>query len=103
MRLLVGAVGIEPTTFGLKGRCSTTELRPWRANSQHASCTAERHGRHRTEFKRLLILACGQETSNRGSIHADPALRNLMWIRDQSAQVISPGFSAPRSRLRFHT
>jgi hypothetical protein len=25
---LVGAVGIEPTTFGLKGRCSTTELRP---------------------------------------------------------------------------
>jgi hypothetical protein len=29
MRLLVGAVGIEPTTFGLKGRCSTTELRPY--------------------------------------------------------------------------
>ena len=28
---LVGAVGIEPTTFGLKGRCSTTELRPWSA------------------------------------------------------------------------
>ncbi len=27
--ILVGAVGIEPTTFGLKGRCSTTELRPW--------------------------------------------------------------------------
>ena len=27
-RILVGAVGIEPTTFGLKGRCSTTELRP---------------------------------------------------------------------------
>jgi hypothetical protein len=27
--MLVGAVGIEPTTFGLKGRCSTTELRPW--------------------------------------------------------------------------
>ncbi len=26
---LVGAVGIEPTTNGLKGRCSTTELRPW--------------------------------------------------------------------------
>ena len=26
--MLVGAVGIEPTTFGLKGRCSTTELRP---------------------------------------------------------------------------
>ena len=25
---LVGAVGVEPTTFGLKGRCSTTELRP---------------------------------------------------------------------------
>jgi hypothetical protein len=28
LRGLVGAVGIEPTTFGLKGRCSTTELRP---------------------------------------------------------------------------
>ena len=26
--IMVGAVGIEPTTFGLKGRCSTTELRP---------------------------------------------------------------------------
>ena len=28
-RWMVGAVGIEPTTFGLKGRCSTTELRPY--------------------------------------------------------------------------
>jgi hypothetical protein len=26
-------VGIEPTTFGLKGRCSTTELRPYSAAS----------------------------------------------------------------------
>ena len=31
---LVGAVGIEPTTFGLKGRCSTTELRPYGVNPQ---------------------------------------------------------------------
>ncbi len=30
--MLVGAVGIEPTTFGLKGRCSTTELRPYGMN-----------------------------------------------------------------------
>jgi hypothetical protein len=30
--MLVGAVGIEPTTFGLKGRCSTTELRPCSEN-----------------------------------------------------------------------
>src|SRR6266852_8454961 len=37
---LVGAVGIEPTTFGLKGHCSTTELRPCR------------HGQHLTR-KRL--------------------------------------------------
>ncbi len=29
---MVGAVGIEPTTFGLKGRCSTTELRPCGVN-----------------------------------------------------------------------
>jgi len=29
-RCMVGAVGIEPTTFGLKGHCSTTELRPCR-------------------------------------------------------------------------
>jgi hypothetical protein len=28
---LVGAVGIEPTTLGLKGLCSTTELRPYSA------------------------------------------------------------------------
>jgi hypothetical protein len=28
---LVGAVGIGPTTFGLKGRCSTTELRPYKS------------------------------------------------------------------------
>ena len=27
---LVGAVGVEPTTNGLKGRCSATELRPWK-------------------------------------------------------------------------
>src|SRR5260370_37120061 len=26
--LLVGAAGLEPTTFGLKDRCSTTQLRP---------------------------------------------------------------------------
>ena len=32
--ILVGAVGIEPTTFGLKGRCSTTELRPYGVNLQ---------------------------------------------------------------------
>jgi hypothetical protein len=32
MGWLVGAVGIEPTTFGLKGRCSTTELRPYGVN-----------------------------------------------------------------------
>src|SRR5690242_1072593 len=25
---MVGAVGVEPTTNGLKGRCSATELRP---------------------------------------------------------------------------
>src|SRR5438445_965358 len=32
-RWLVGAVGVEPTTNGLKGRCSATELRPF--GSQH--------------------------------------------------------------------
>ena len=38
MRCLVGAVGIEPTTFGLKGRCSTTELRPYmRLNILHGN------------------------------------------------------------------
>ena len=47
---LVGAVGIEPTTFGLKGRCSTTELRPYTLatfymeESEHAAstCSASR-------------------------------------------------------------
>jgi hypothetical protein len=50
---LVGAVGIEPTTFGLKGRCSTTELRPWDF--------------HRREFsmRRLLILTFFAALSNR--------------------------------------
>ena len=34
----LGAVGIEPTTFGLKGRCSTTELRPYmRLNILHGN------------------------------------------------------------------
>jgi hypothetical protein len=28
-QFLVGAVGVEPTTNGLKGRCSATELRPY--------------------------------------------------------------------------
>ena len=44
---LVGAVGIEPTPFGLKGRCSTTELRPWRV----PHCT--RKGMHANRW--LLI------------------------------------------------
>ncbi len=34
-RWLVGAVGIEPTTNGLKGRCSTTELRPYGSSEHH--------------------------------------------------------------------
>ena len=39
---LVGAVGIEPTTFGLKGRCSTTELRPYmRLNILHGNNFAD--------------------------------------------------------------
>jgi hypothetical protein len=36
---MVGAVGIEPTTFGLKGRCSTTELRPYIVYNQFVSET----------------------------------------------------------------
>src|ERR1700679_3085501 len=38
---LVGAGGIEPTTFALKGRCSTTELRPYGVNPRlyHDGCT----------------------------------------------------------------
>src|SRR5271156_7052935 len=42
---LVGAVGIEPTTFGLKGRCSTTELRPYmRLNILHGNKFADLGG-----------------------------------------------------------
>ena len=37
-RWLVGAVGIEPTTFGLKGRCSTTELRPSSGSNDSSLC-----------------------------------------------------------------
>ena len=32
---LVGAVGVEPTTNGLKGRCSTTELRSYIAETYY--------------------------------------------------------------------
>jgi hypothetical protein len=42
-------VGIEPTTFGLKGRCSTTELRPYTK---------------RQEERIRLILSCADRTSN---------------------------------------
>jgi hypothetical protein len=38
-KMLVGAVGIEPTTFGLKGRCSTTELRPYIVYNQFVNET----------------------------------------------------------------
>src|SRR5712692_7657546 len=40
--MLVGAVGIEPTTFGLKGRCSTTELRPCGMNFFIVACSESR-------------------------------------------------------------
>jgi hypothetical protein len=35
-------VGIEPTTFGLKGRCSTTELRPWKKGMNDISVSDAR-------------------------------------------------------------
>ena len=38
-------MGIEPTTFGLKGRCSTTELRPYmRLNILHGNKFADLGG-----------------------------------------------------------
>jgi hypothetical protein len=40
---LVGAVGVEPTTNGLKGRCSTTELRSYIAG---------------TYYKKIIFDAC---------------------------------------------
>jgi hypothetical protein len=40
---LVGAVGVEPTTNGLKGRCSTTELRSYIAE---------------TYYKKMIFDAC---------------------------------------------
>ena len=43
MSKLVGAVGVEPTTNGLKGRCSTTELRSYIAE---------------TYYKKMIFDAC---------------------------------------------
>ena len=70
---MVGAVGIEPTTFGLKGRCSTTELRPcW----QH-----------------LFILAC----TSRGRNFAFRVLAPRGLVRGGTDYEIS----AAARRLRF--
>ena len=35
---MVGAVGVEPTTNGLKGRCSTTELHPQSLSTNMLQC-----------------------------------------------------------------
>jgi hypothetical protein len=61
MGWLVGAVGIEPTTFGLKGRCSTTELRPYMlVNILHGNNFADLGG--------IGVRGC----VTRGSVSQDP-------------------------------
>jgi hypothetical protein len=65
--MLVGAVGIEPTTFGLKGRCSTTELRPYmRLNILHGNKFADLGGIElRGGVPRGAAAAAGQRVATR--------------------------------------
>ena len=47
---LVGAVGVEPTTNGLKGRCSTTELRSCTAQTYYKKTIRDAYELAKTEF-----------------------------------------------------
>ena len=61
---LVGAVGVEPTTNGLKGRCSATELRPcFSRNILHESDLWEMKQFERTDWGGLVSVAV--------SVHCD--------------------------------
>src|SRR5271156_3721983 len=86
---LVGAVGIEPTTFGLKGRCSTTELRPYmRLNILHGNKFSDLggigarggiFGATTSAFSRLVRIREGAEA-------ADGPIRQQNWARTQSSR-----------------
>ena len=57
---LVGAVGIEPTTFGLKGHCSTTELRPYEGIFDFSVCAENEQPAFPSGFAAHFSLLLGQ-------------------------------------------
>jgi hypothetical protein len=71
-RKLVGAVGVEPTTNGLKGRCSTTELRSYIAETYYkkmifdawmrARCSqrSENGAQLRTPIRQVRLESAGE-------------------------------------------
>ena len=95
-KMLVGAVGIEPTTFGLKGRCSTTELRPSRG------------------IKRFYRVRGEPATGDSAQTHPCNHSQNWFEARQDSARenqsaasprpaCVSPCFETVRARFRFQT
>jgi hypothetical protein len=75
---LVGAVGIEPTTFGLKGRCSTTELRPYmRPSILHGNKFADLGGIELREGmpRGAAAIASQRVVAREGAASAERAIR----------------------------
>ena len=99
---LVGAVGIEPTTFGLKGRCSTTELRPYmRLNILHGNKFSDLGGigargaifsATTSAFSQLVRIREGAEA-------AEGPIRPQNWPRTQNTRESrrAPDCENPRS------
>src|SRR5689334_23135177 len=87
--VLVGAVGVEPTTNGLKGRCSATELRPY-GGSEHSIRKRVEMGRSRhflAGFGMLAPKACGvTRCIHRGAGYSILPMRDF-----QSSQARAPG------------
>ena len=95
-KMLVGAVGIEPTTFGLKGRCSTTELRPSR------ECIRFYRARVEPATRDSPQTLYRTYTQNWFKARQDCARENQSAASPRPA-CVSPCFETVRARLRFQT
>lgn len=89
---MVGAVGIEPTTFGLKGRCSTAELRPC---CHQPVVFIRTYLVCRCNIVRAMAAfrKCGSSTSEVGSNEV------RSWSRDRKWPVYAT--ASKRERFRF--
>jgi hypothetical protein len=88
-KMMVGAVGIEPTTFGLKGRCSTTELRPYmRLNILHGNKFSDLGGigARGGIFGGATSAVSQVATIRKGSEAAEGPIRLQNWPRLQSTR-----------------